>query len=111
MFGSGPSIRPPAPELVKELQAQGVGLEVSNTVRLPDPTTSIHARAKTYFSGGPTVCGTRTWCSWRLWGGPLGFNNGDLGCPAQVNAIATFNILAQEGRHVVGAFVPMTTET
>jgi hypothetical protein len=25
-----------------------------------------------------------------------------------VNAIATFNILAQEGRHVAGAFVPMT---
>lgn len=25
----------------------------------------------------------------------------------QVNAIATFNILAQEGRHVAGAFVPM----
>lgn len=40
VFGSGPSIRPPASELVKELQAQGVGLEVSNTVRLPDPATT-----------------------------------------------------------------------
>jgi len=28
--------------------------------------------------------------------------------PAQVNAIATFNILAQEGRHVAGAFVPVS---
>ena len=43
MFGSGSSIRPPAPELIQELRAQGIGLEVSNTVRLPDTITSSHA--------------------------------------------------------------------
>ena len=109
VFGSGLFIRPPAPELVKELQGQGVGLEVSNTVRLPDPTTSQHARPSTLdtrLSAGVTL-GAADACEVVPWD----LADMKLGQPAQVNAIATFNILAQEGRHVVGAFVPMMTET
>jgi hypothetical protein len=110
VFGSGPSIRPPAPELVKSLQAQGIGLEVSNTVRLHDPIAASSAAQTfsldTWLSAG-VLPGAIAISGAILWGSP----HKDSGWPAQVNAIATFNILAQEGRHVVGAFVPMTTET
>lgn len=32
-------------------------------------------------------------------------------CPAQVNAVATFNVLNQESRQVVGAFLPHGVES
>jgi uncharacterized protein len=33
VFGTGESVRLPPPELARTLESQGVGLEVSNTVR------------------------------------------------------------------------------
>jgi len=42
VFGSGAAIRPLPPALVQQLEAQGIGLEVSNTVR-PAPYTLLFA--------------------------------------------------------------------
>lgn len=38
VFGSGAAIMPLPPALVQQLEAKGIGLEVSNTVR-PEPYT------------------------------------------------------------------------
>lgn len=75
MFGTGESIRPPPQELACTLESQGVGLEVSNTVRNAHSREAVRTHAntmdepnvqpppRTLESQGHWSKGVLTWCA------------------------------------------------
>ena len=91
MCGTGAMLQALLPAFREALSSRGIGLEVADTV------------------GSGSCAGmafqTGSHAEWRVF--PILVAHPS----SQVNAIATFNIIAQEGRHVAGVFQPVGADS